>query len=243
MTDTPRNDGLPELPHSFARICDDGYWVARTPDTARFHIHDTRDGSAAQDVYSADQMRAYGEACRRASPSVGGVSEIVAELRNFADVMDGCDLTVTNAPTAMRAWADRLERAGSVGGVRVPHALSEHPRSSSYDQGWADGFTHCRSEVLRLNPAAEVGEVEELSADLARFDELQAGTTPGEIELDPEQSAAFIGSGGHADCGNNCNHFYVEMEPADAIMFASAVNLLRKHSALLRRLAGSGCAP
>jgi len=36
------------------------------------------------------------------------VAAIVAEMRNFADVMDHCVLTVTNGPTAIRAWAWRL---------------------------------------------------------------------------------------------------------------------------------------
>lgn len=45
---THRNDGLPELPEPMAV-------------------------ETSGDYYTADQMRDYGEACRRASPSVGGV--------------------------------------------------------------------------------------------------------------------------------------------------------------------------
>lgn len=47
---------MPELPPSFARVHDDGYWTLRVRDTAEFIVHDSRQ-TPAQEVYSSDQMR------------------------------------------------------------------------------------------------------------------------------------------------------------------------------------------
>ncbi|WP_101926977.1 MULTISPECIES: hypothetical protein [Luteimonas] len=51
------------LPDSFARVCSDGYWLLRVNGTERFDVHDPR-YTSAQEVYSAEQMRAYADAAR-----------------------------------------------------------------------------------------------------------------------------------------------------------------------------------
>jgi hypothetical protein len=58
-----------------------------------------------------DGGRILQRALDHAQPEARGVEGMVAEMRNFADVADRCQLTEGNAPAAIRVWADQLERA------------------------------------------------------------------------------------------------------------------------------------
>ena len=72
---TTNPDGLPELPPSFARVHNDGYWTLRVRDTAEFIVHDSRQ-TPAQEVYSSDQMRAmYQQGYAAALSQTAGVAE------------------------------------------------------------------------------------------------------------------------------------------------------------------------
>lgn len=64
---------LPELPDSFARICDDGYWIVRKSGSPTWGVHDGQT-TRAQEVYSAEQMRDYAIEALAAQPApvVGG---------------------------------------------------------------------------------------------------------------------------------------------------------------------------
>lgn len=44
-----------------------------------------------------------------ASGGASPLSDIIASMRNFADVADKCELTEGNAQVAIRAWASQLE--------------------------------------------------------------------------------------------------------------------------------------
>lgn len=76
---------MPELPPSFARVHNDGYWTLRVRDTAEFIVHDSRQ-TPAQEVYSSGQMRdmyqqGYAAAERKATSSVFTQQEINFLLR------------------------------------------------------------------------------------------------------------------------------------------------------------------
>lgn len=60
-----------------------------------------------------DDLVREAAAALRAEPAQAGeaMATIIASMRNFADVADRDDLTVTNAPAAIRTWADMLEQA------------------------------------------------------------------------------------------------------------------------------------
>lgn len=58
--------------------------------------------------------------------------------------------------------------APSVGGVRVPDEVGSGVRNEN--ERYADGWNACREEVLRLNPAAELGEVEAMSSLLGAIE-------------------------------------------------------------------------
>ena len=66
---------MPELPPSFARVHNDGYWTLRVRDTAEFIVHDSRQ-TPAQEVYSSDQMRdMYQQGYAAALAQTAGVAD------------------------------------------------------------------------------------------------------------------------------------------------------------------------
>ena len=66
---------MPELPPSFARVHNDGYWTLRVRDTAEFIVHDSRQ-TPAQEVYSSGQMRdMYQQGYAAALSQTAGVPE------------------------------------------------------------------------------------------------------------------------------------------------------------------------
>ena len=77
---------MPELPPSFARVHNDGYWTLRVRDTAEFIVHDSRQ-TPAQEVYSSGQMRDMYQQ---------GYAATVAELRAEVDRLNA----IINTPQA-----------------------------------------------------------------------------------------------------------------------------------------------
>lgn len=136
---TPRNDGLPELPEP----------------TAPVHVYDSASGgnkwfAPCKHYYTADQMYAMYELGLRASPSAA-------------------------QPLLSREPESVSNASVTVGGVRVPDGVTIRPFNKEeltvmVPSGNAvtvsgKGRLECRvlfelASLLRLNPAAEVGEVE-----------------------------------------------------------------------------------
>ena len=97
---------MPELPPSFARVHNDGYWTLRVRDTAEFIVHDSRQ-TPAQEVYSSDQMRAmYQQGYAAALSQTAGVVENF--MTHFCNAIDNLNDMPVSEEWA-RKWAAKAE--------------------------------------------------------------------------------------------------------------------------------------
>lgn len=110
MTDRARDARLPELPDSFGRVHNDGYWTIRTPGTERFTVNDSRyHVGAAQEVYNAEQMRAYAlEALARGAVDGEALRGVAEALKAYAGPQRQARLNGVPADLLYK-WAEKLQ--------------------------------------------------------------------------------------------------------------------------------------
>ena len=131
---------MPELPPSFARVHNDGYWTLRVRDTAEFIVHDSRQ-TPAQEVYSSGQMRDMYQ------------QGYAAALAQTAGVADGWKL-VPVEPTEVMCEA----AMSSLGWTRSEAAAKTAPITPASPM--MEGSMKVWSAMLAAAPAASGGENE-----------------------------------------------------------------------------------
>lgn len=136
---------MPELPPSFARVHNDGYWTLRVRDTAEFIVHDSRQ-TPAQEVYSSGQMRAMYQ------------QGYAAALAQTAGVPDGWKL-VPVEPTEVMCEA----AMSSLGWTRSEAAAKTAPITPASPM--MEGSMKVWSAMLAAAPAASDGDGNKFDCD------------------------------------------------------------------------------
>lgn len=80
MTTTDNVGGLPELPEPVGAIRDGANIVGMTGKYVRLNVSGTRLPRGEFPIYTAEQMRAYGELCRAAPAGSGEVMDAIESL-------------------------------------------------------------------------------------------------------------------------------------------------------------------
>lgn len=95
----------------------DGMFVRTIRRTGRCNpgtYYELTDGKGRFWQYPRESAVMLDGSTRAQAPAPGSIADVIASMRNFADVAD--EVTVNNAPTAIRAWANLLEAQAPAAG-------------------------------------------------------------------------------------------------------------------------------
>lgn len=155
---------MPELPPSFARVHNDGYWTLRVRDTAEFIVHDSRQ-TPAQEVYSSGQMRAmyqqgYAAALAQTAGVVDGWKLVPVEPTEVMCEAAMSSLGWTRSEAAAKTASITPASPIMEGSMKVWSAmLAAAPAASGVDtstnEAWA---ARAQEKIATMDAAASVSE-------------------------------------------------------------------------------------